>query len=107
MHCVSYDICVYHVWFVCVFFPGVFLHYRVSGACPVTTDLIMRLIVRTVETTSVVTNYETEIHIIANTARRFSHAMPTIIRLRTATDTGHPLGGLSNTQVPRWSLSCI
>ena len=27
--------------FVCVFFRGVFLHSRVTGACPVTTDLIM------------------------------------------------------------------
>ena len=26
-----------------VFFPGVFLSSRVTGACPVTTDLIMRV----------------------------------------------------------------
>ena len=29
------------------FFLGVFLHSRVTGACPVTTDLIMRVNVRT------------------------------------------------------------
>ena len=45
MNCVSCDICVYHLWFV--FFPGVFLSSRVTGACPVTTDLIMRVNVRT------------------------------------------------------------
>ena len=32
---------------LCVFFPGVFLSSRVTGACPVTTDLIMRVNVRT------------------------------------------------------------
>ena len=32
---------------VCVFFPGVFLGSRVTGACPVTTDLIMRVNMRT------------------------------------------------------------
>ena len=32
------------------FFPGVFLSSRVSGACPVTTDLIMRVNVRTTTT---------------------------------------------------------
>ena len=31
-----------------VFFPGVFLSSRVTGACPVTTDLNMRLNVRTI-----------------------------------------------------------
>ena len=31
---------------VCVF-PGVFLSSRMTGACPVTTDLIMRVNVRT------------------------------------------------------------
>ena len=30
-----------------VFFPRVFFHSRVTGACPVTTDLIMRFNVRT------------------------------------------------------------
>ena len=42
MNCVSCDICVYNLWFVSVFFHGVFLHSRVTGACPVTTDLILR-----------------------------------------------------------------
>ena len=37
-----------------VFFPGVFLGFRVTGACPVTTDLIMRINVRTTTTTPVV-----------------------------------------------------
>ena len=45
MNCVSCDICVYHLWFV--FFRGVFLSSRVTGGCPVTTDLIMRVNVRT------------------------------------------------------------
>ena len=45
MNCVSWDICVYHLWFV--FFPGEFPSSRVTGACPVTTDLIMRVNVRT------------------------------------------------------------
>ena len=52
MNCVSCDICVYHLWFVCVFFPGVFLSSRVTGACPVTTELIMRVNVRTTTTTT-------------------------------------------------------
>ena len=34
------------------FFPGVFLSSRVTGACPVTTDLIMRANVRTTTTTT-------------------------------------------------------
>ena len=49
MDCVSCDICVYHPWFV--FFPRVFLSSRVTGACPVTTDSIMRVNVRTTTTT--------------------------------------------------------
>ena len=47
MNCVSCDICVYDLWFVCVLLPGVFLSSRVTRACPVTTDLIMRVNVRT------------------------------------------------------------
>ena len=35
-----------------VFFPRVFLSSRVTGACPVTTDLIMRVNVRTTTTIS-------------------------------------------------------
>ena len=46
MNCVSCDICVYHLGLF-VFFPGVFLSSRVTGARPVTTDLIMRVNVRT------------------------------------------------------------
>ena len=50
MNCVSCDICVYHLGLF-VFFPGVFLSSEVTGACPVTTDLIMRVNVRTTTTT--------------------------------------------------------
>ena len=50
MNCVSCDICVYHLGLF-VFFPGVFLGSRVTGACPVTTDLTMRVNVRTTTTT--------------------------------------------------------
>ena len=32
---------MYHFCFV--FFPGVFFHSRVTGACPVTAELIMRV----------------------------------------------------------------
>ena len=46
MNCVSCDICVYHVGLF-VFFPRVFLSSRVTEVCPVTTDLIMRVNVRT------------------------------------------------------------
>ena len=50
MNSVSCDVCVYHVWFVCVFSSEVFVSPRVTGACPVTTDLIMRVNVRTTTT---------------------------------------------------------
>ena len=43
--CFDYHLHVYHVWFA-VFFPGIFFHSRVTEACPVTTDLIMRVNVR-------------------------------------------------------------
>ena len=46
MNCVGCGICVCRIWFV--FFPGVFLSSRVTGACPVTTDFIMRVNVRTI-----------------------------------------------------------
>ena len=47
MNCVSCDIyaCTTFGWFV--FFPWGIPHCRVTGACPVTTDLIMRVSVRT------------------------------------------------------------
>ena len=51
MNCVSCDICVYHLGLF-VFFSRVLLSSRVTGACPVTTDLIMRVIVRTTTTHS-------------------------------------------------------
>ena len=46
MNCVSCDICVYHLWFV--FFS---LGYSLAPECPMTTDLIMRVNVRTTTTT--------------------------------------------------------
>ena len=42
---------------VCVFFRGVILSSRVTGACPVTTDLIMRVNVRTTTTTATTTTW--------------------------------------------------
>ena len=56
MTCVSCDICVYHLGLF-VFFPGVFLSSRVTGACPVATDLIMRVNVRTTTTTTFCEDY--------------------------------------------------
>ena len=49
MNCVSYDSCMRVPLVVLfLFFPWVFLHSRVTGACLVTTDLIiMRVNVRT------------------------------------------------------------
>ena len=49
MNCVSCDVCVYRLGLF-AFYPGVFLSSRVTGACPVTTDLIMRVNVRTTTT---------------------------------------------------------
>ena len=48
MNCISCDICVYHLWFI-LFFPlgCFFLSSRSTGACPVTTDLIMPINMRT------------------------------------------------------------
>ena len=43
MNCVSYDMRVPLVLLFCDFFLGVFLSSRMSGACTVTTDLIMRV----------------------------------------------------------------
>ena len=42
--------CVHHLWFVCVFSLGVFLISKMTGACTVTTDLIVRVNVRTTTT---------------------------------------------------------
>ena len=55
MNCASCDICVYHLG-LCVFFPGVSLSSRVTGACPVTTDSIMRVNVTTTTTTTTLVN---------------------------------------------------
>ena len=43
------------------FFPGVFLSSRVTGACPVTTDLIAPVNVRTTTTTT--TRIRTRLHL--------------------------------------------
>ena len=59
MNCVSCDTCVYFLRFVCFFPMGVFLSSRVTGACPVTTDLIMRVNVRTTTTTTTTTTTKT------------------------------------------------
>ena len=61
MNCVSGDICVYHLGLFRVF-PGVFLSTRVTGACPVTTDLIMQVNVRTTTTTPTSTTIGTNRH---------------------------------------------
>ena len=47
MNCASCDICVYHLRLFFCFLSGVFLGSRVTGACPVTTDLFKRVNVRT------------------------------------------------------------
>ena len=52
MNCVSCDIDYACTTFGLCCFPGVFLSSRVTGACPVTTDLIMRVNVRTTTTTT-------------------------------------------------------
>ena len=59
MNCVSCDICVYYLG-LCVFFPGVLLSSRATGACPVTADLIMRVNVRTTTTTTTILNEDTQ-----------------------------------------------
>ena len=52
MNCVSCDICVYHLGLF-EFFPRVFLSSRLTWACPVTTDLIMRVNVKTTTTNNI------------------------------------------------------
>ena len=51
MNCVCYDICVYQFWFKMCFSPGWGIPQlqSVAGACLVTTDLIMRVNVRTTQ----------------------------------------------------------
>ena len=57
MNCVSNDdTCAYHFWFCLCVFPGVFISSRVTGACPVATDLTIRLNVRTTTTTTTKTS---------------------------------------------------
>ena len=58
----SCDVCVYHLGLF-VFFPGVFLSSRVTGACPLTTDL-MRVYVRTTTTTTTTTTNKQKIEFV-------------------------------------------
>ena len=60
MNCVNCDICLYHHELF-VFFSKVFLSSRVTGACPVTTDVIMRINVRTATTTTTTTTTTTAV----------------------------------------------
>ena len=69
MYCVSCDICVYHLGLF-VFFPGVFLSSRVTGACPVTTDLIMRVNAKTTTTTRVPSPVQRSFHISKTSINR-------------------------------------
>ena len=48
---------MYHLG-VFVFFPRVFLSARVTGACPVTTDLLMQVSVRTTTTKTDLEKYK-------------------------------------------------
>ena len=57
MNCVSSDVRVYHLGLF-VFFPRIFLSSRVTGACPVTTDFIMRGNVRTTTTTTTTSKFK-------------------------------------------------
>ena len=50
MNCVSCDICVYHLGLFVLFPWGIPQLQTVTGACPVTTDLIMPVNVRTTTT---------------------------------------------------------
>ena len=52
MNCVSCDIYVYHLGLFVFSLGYLFLSSRVTGACLVTTDLIMRVNVRTTTTTT-------------------------------------------------------
>ena len=45
-------ICACTTFGLFVFLPGLFLSFRVTGVCPVTTDLTMRVNVRTTTTNS-------------------------------------------------------
>ena len=49
---VIYLVCVYHLGLCVCVLPGIFLSSGVTGACPVTTDLIMRVNVRITTTTT-------------------------------------------------------
>ena len=63
INCVSCDICVYHLWFVCVFPWGI---PQLQSDCPVTTDLIMRVNVRTTTTCVIVFFFFTYVYFPAS-----------------------------------------
>ena len=86
MDCVSCDICV-HLCFVFVFFPGVFLSSRMTGACSVTTDLIMQVNVRTT-TTYMCIVYLFLVHVVYDPRARLYEAS-------ARTQHGHCLRGMS------------
>ena len=46
MNCVSSDICVYHLSFVCIHSLRVFFRSRVTEVCPVSTELHFGVCVR-------------------------------------------------------------
>ena len=70
MNCVSYDICVYNFWLCLCFFSGVLLNSRVTAACPVTTDLIMRVNVRTTTTKTKTTTTTTRTRLTMSSTRK-------------------------------------
>ena len=75
MNCVSCDIdCVYHLGLF-VFFPRVFLSSRVTGACPVTTDLIMRVNVRTTQQQLTTTNMPQDLSKVVLNMSAFSECL--------------------------------
>ena len=66
MTCFSYDIyCTCTTTFgLLYFFVGVFFHSRMTGACPLTTDLIMRVDVRTTTTTEAAADRLSQFHLV-------------------------------------------
>ena len=98
MNCVSCDICVYHLWFVCVFSLGVFLSTRVTGACHVTTDLIMRVSVRkTTATTTATTTTATTTKTTTTTTTTKTTTTTTTTTATTTTTTTINLDGITST----------
>ena len=74
MNCVSCDIWVYHLGLF-VFFRRVFLSSRVTGACPVTTDLIMRVNVRTTTTTTTQNSVVSKREVVCSSQHNLTNLM--------------------------------